>query len=54
MASPRDNKEYASQLYSAFRSADQRNIENIYVIPPTGHDIAVGINDRLKRAAKNK
>ena len=54
LASPRDNKEYASQLYSAFRSADQRNIESIYVIPPIGHDIAVGINDRLKRAAKNK
>jgi hypothetical protein len=31
--------------------ADEKNLERVFVIPPTGNDIAVAINDRLRRCA---
>jgi L-threonylcarbamoyladenylate synthase len=52
LASPRDNLEFARELYKAFRLADKINIKNVYVIPAIGNDIAVGINDRLYRASR--
>ena len=51
LASPVDNTEYAQNLYQALRLADSKKIGRIFVIPPEGLDIAVAINDRLKRCA---
>ena len=51
LAAPRNREEYAHQLYSALRSADDLSLETIYVIPPSGTGLAQAINDRLQRAA---
>jgi len=51
LASPVNNKDYAQILYKALRLADSKKIRRIFVIPPEGLDIAVAINDRLKRCA---
>ena len=51
LAAPRNLEEYAHQLYSALRSADDLSLETIYVIPPSGTGLAQAINDRLQRAA---
>jgi len=52
LASPKNNQEYARQLYQALRLADTKGIERVFVIPPNGRDIALAINDRLKRCAQ--
>jgi len=43
--------EFAAQLYSAMRQADQENLSVIYVVAPTGTGIEQAILDRLTRAA---
>lgn len=52
LASPGNNEDYARQLYYAFRLADTKKIQKIFVIPPTGDGISVAINDRLNKASK--
>jgi len=52
LASPKNNQEYARQLYQALRLADTKGIERVFIIPPTGRDIALAINDRLKRCTQ--
>ena len=52
LAAPINNEQFAHQLYSALRAADDRNLQNVYVVPPEGDDIAIAINDRLMRASK--
>jgi len=54
VASPKTNEEYARVLYEAFRSADIKGLERVFVIPPTGGGIAVAINDRLAKSAFEK
>jgi L-threonylcarbamoyladenylate synthase len=54
IAAPKTNEEYAQVLYEAFRSADIRGLERVFVIPPTGDGIAVAINDRLAKSAFEK
>jgi L-threonylcarbamoyladenylate synthase len=54
IASPKSNEEYARVLYEAFRSADIKGLERVFVIPPTGDGIAVAINDRLAKSAFEK
>ena len=51
LASPINNEQFAQQLYGALRSADEKNLQNVFVVPPSGDDIAVAINDRLKKAS---
>jgi L-threonylcarbamoyladenylate synthase len=51
LASPVDNKQFAQQLYSALRDGDNKKLQNVFVVPPVGDDIAVAINDRLNRAS---
>jgi L-threonylcarbamoyladenylate synthase len=51
LADPTDSDEFARVLYKALRLADEKNLERVFVIPPTGNDIAVAINDRLRRCA---
>jgi L-threonylcarbamoyladenylate synthase len=54
IAAPKTNEEYAQVLYEAFRSADIKGLERVFVIPPTGDGIAVAINDRLAKSAFEK
>ena len=54
VAAPKTNEEYAQVLYEAFRLADFKGIERVFVIPPTGDGIAVAINDRLAKSAFEK
>jgi L-threonylcarbamoyladenylate synthase len=54
IAAPKSNEEYAQVLYDAFRSADIKGLERVFVIPPTGGGIAVAINDRLSKSAFEK
>lgn len=51
LSSPGNNEEYAHLLYSAFRLADSKNIDNIFAIPAEGDGMADAINDRLRKAA---
>ena len=54
VAAPKTNEEYAQVLYEAFRLADFKGIQRVFVIPPTGDGIAVAINDRLGKSAFEK
>ena len=51
LASPRDNHEFAQNLYEAFRLADLKKLEKIFVVQPTGTVIAEAINDRIEKAS---
>lgn len=51
LASPINNEQFAQQLYGALRSADEKNLQNVFVVPATGDGIAVAINNRLKKAS---
>ena len=51
LASPVSNNEYAQILYQALRLADSKKIDRVFVIPPEGLDIAIAINDRLRRCS---
>ena len=50
LAAPRNNLEYAQQLYRALRLADLRKIKKVYVVPPLDDGLGVAINDRLRKA----
>jgi L-threonylcarbamoyladenylate synthase len=51
LASPKDNEEFARQLYGALRLADHKNIEKIFVLAAEGNGIAIAINERLEKAS---
>jgi L-threonylcarbamoyladenylate synthase len=51
LATPVSDEEYARQLYSAFRLADSKKLERIFVVPLKNEGIAVAINNRLSKAA---
>jgi L-threonylcarbamoyladenylate synthase len=51
LAMPKNNVQYAHQLYNALRLADQKQLQKVFVVPPSGDDIAVAIRDRLYKAA---
>lgn len=51
LATPKNNEEYAHQLYSAFRLADFKRLQRVFVVPPENEGIAVAINNRLIKAA---
>jgi L-threonylcarbamoyladenylate synthase len=53
LASPVSNEEYGKVLYQALRLADRKKLFRVFVIPPSGNDIAVAICDRLSKAAFN-
>jgi L-threonylcarbamoyladenylate synthase len=54
LAQPATNEEYAQILYEAFRLADHKSIQRVFVIPPEGSGIAIAINDRLAKSANTK
>ncbi len=51
LISPMNNEEYARTLYQGLRLADIKKLSKVFVVAPTGDDIAVAICDRLKKAA---
>jgi L-threonylcarbamoyladenylate synthase len=52
LISPATNKEYARTLYQGLRLADRKRLAKVFVVAPSGDDIAVAIYDRLKKAAR--
>ena len=51
LASPKNNDEYANQIYQALRLADSKQLQRVVVIPPTNEGIGIAITDRLDKAA---
>jgi len=51
LAAPTTHDDFARALYSALRAADERELNIVVVVQPTGNGIAIAIRDRLKRAA---
>jgi L-threonylcarbamoyladenylate synthase len=51
LASPKTIEQYAKVLYEALRFGDQKGVKRIIVIPPEGDGIAVGVRDRIFKAA---
>jgi len=51
LGSPSTIEEYAKNLYSVLRLADQKGLQRISVIQPSGDGLAVAIRDRLSKAA---
>ncbi len=51
LIAPANNEEYARTLYQGLRLADSKMLSKVFVVAPTGDDIAVAICDRLKKAA---
>jgi len=52
LIAPATNEEYARTLYQGLRLADSKKLAKVFVVAPTGDDIAVAISDRLKKAAQ--
>jgi len=51
LASPDSLEEYARDLYSALRSADQQGLKKVAVLTPEGTGLAEAIRDRLTKSA---
>jgi L-threonylcarbamoyladenylate synthase len=51
LGSPSTIEEYAKNLYSVLRMADQKGLKRISVIQPSGNGLAIAIRDRLSKAA---
>lgn len=54
IASPKDNVEFAQILYESLRKADILQLKEVVVTQPIGNDLAIGIRDRLNKAAKGR
>ena len=52
LISPATNEEYARTLYQGLRLADNKRLNKVFVVLPTGKDIAVAICDRLEKASE--
>jgi len=51
LGSPSTIEEYAKNLYSVLRLADQKGLKRISVVQPSGDGLAIAIRDRLSKAA---
>ena len=51
LAAPSTHEEFARDLYSALRAADEQGLSTVVVQQLQGEGIAIAIRDRLKRAA---
>jgi len=51
LAAPKSHEEFAHDLYTALRAADEQGLATVVVQQPVGDGIAIAIRDRLKRAA---
>lgn len=52
LASPASIEDYAAQLYSALRHADDLGLGRVVAIVPTGDELSAAIADRLLRASR--
>jgi L-threonylcarbamoyladenylate synthase len=51
LGSPSTIEEYAKNLYSVLRLADQKGIKRISIVQPSGDGLAIAIRDRLSKAS---
>jgi len=51
LASPKNNEEFAQELYEALRLGDHKELQSIVVIQPLGRGLAEAIRDRLQKSA---
>lgn len=51
LAAPGTTAEYANQLYSALRQADELGLNHVVAFTPTGDEMSLAILDRLQRAS---
>ena len=54
LAAPKNADEFARDLYTALRKADELGLQEVVVEQPQGDGIAVAIRDRLSRAARGR
>jgi L-threonylcarbamoyladenylate synthase len=54
LAAPKNIDEFARDLYTALRKADELGLQEVVVEQPLGNGIAVAIRDRLLRASKGR
>jgi L-threonylcarbamoyladenylate synthase len=54
LASPKNDEEFARQMYAALRSADTQNLTRVVVKQPEGSGITIAIRDRLHRASNGR
>lgn len=54
LASPASVEDYAKDLYSALRLGDKLGLNQIFVVEPKGHGLAIAIRDRLVKASSGK
>jgi L-threonylcarbamoyladenylate synthase len=52
LASPSTTEEYANQLYSSLRRADELGLARVVALTPSGDELSEAILDRLQRASK--
>jgi L-threonylcarbamoyladenylate synthase len=51
LAAPKNEQEYARELYAALRKADSLGLAAVSILPPQGEGLALAIRDRISRAA---
>jgi L-threonylcarbamoyladenylate synthase len=54
LAEPKNVAEFARDLYSALRRADEMGLAEVVVEQPQGEGLAIAIRDRLERASKGR
>ena len=54
LAEPKNKVEFARDLYSALRKADEMGLAEVVVEQPQGEGLAIAIRDRLERASKGR
>ena len=54
LAAPKNLNEFARDLYSALRKADELGLAEVIVEQPQGDGLAIAIRDRLERASKGR
>jgi L-threonylcarbamoyladenylate synthase len=54
LAEPKNTGEFARDLYSALRKADEMGLTKVVVEQPQGDGLAIAIRDRLERASKGR
>ncbi len=54
LAAPKNADEFARDLYTALRKADELGLQEVVVEQPQGEGIAIAIRDRLLRAARGR
>ena len=54
LAAPKNSREFARDLYSALRKADELGLAEVVVEQPQGDGIEIAIRDRLSRAAQGR